>query len=435
MIALPWFGSTAAASMSASATVPEIDQALRQRKLWSVALPQPLEQSYQRDALAGRLTLLQRSGWLALLIFDAFLLVDWLMANDVFMLSMVLRLAVFTPFGVTILLLARRYGQTWVQRQFTEAADLFVVVSGWAAGICLAVILLQSHSPLAMYYHAGYMVVIIYGILVQPLGFKWAVLYGLGMLLLHMWSAQEGQAMPEPLRVSMLHLMVCTVALALAANHMVERARRRSYLLLLREKCLVDQLEGVHTRLQEVSRSDVLTGVANRRHFHEHLQQVWLRASHDRTPVSVLMLDVDHFKAYNDRHGHPAGDACLRQVAQAMAQSLRQPVDFIARYGGEEFVAILPGADAQVALQVAERVRLSVQACGIAHLDSPTETVVTASIGVATSIPGVESVRPGQNALTADKLVACADRALYAAKRATRNCVRLHSADLDGALA
>jgi len=191
----------------------------------------------------------------------------------------------------------------------------------------------------------------------------------------------------------------------------------------MREKCLVDQLEGVNTRLQQLSRSDVLTGVANRRHFHDHLRQVWQRAAHDQTPVSVLMLDVDHFKAYNDRHGHPAGDACLRQVAQAMAQSLRQPVDFIARYGGEEFVAILPGADAQVALQVAERVRQGVQACAIEHQGSPSAPVVTASIGVATAVPGSASGLPGQSA---DKLVACADRALYDAKRATRNCVRLY---------
>jgi diguanylate cyclase (GGDEF)-like protein len=112
-------------------------------------------------------------------------------------------------------------------------------------------------------------------------------------------------------------------------------------------------------------------------------------------------------------------------VAQAMAQSLRQPVDFIARYGGEEFVAILPGADEQVALQVAERVRQGVQACAIEHLGSSTAPVVTASIGVATAGPGSASGLPGQSA---DKLVACADRALYEAKRATRNCVRLYGA-------
>jgi len=423
MSALPWPTRLDALPLTGQATVDEIDHTLATQPWWRVTLPAALERRFQLDGMANRLTLLQRSGWLALLIFDSFLLVDWLMAHDVFLHSVLIRLCFFTPFGVITLLMARRHQATWVRRQLTEVGDLIVTFSGWLAGACLALILLESHSPLAMYYHAGYLVVIIYGILVQPLGFRWAVMYGLGMLLLHVWSAQAGQAMPEPLRLSLLHLTVCTVGLALAASHMVERARRRRYLLLLREQGMIDQLGAIHQRLQQLSRSDVLTGVANRRHFHEHLQQVWQRAAHERSPVSVLMLDVDHFKAYNDRYGHQAGDACLRQVAQAMAHSLRQPVDVIARYGGEEFVAILPGADAQVARQVAERVRQGVQDGAIEHLGSSVAPVVTASIGVATANPATGGVA------AADKLVACADRALYEAKRLSRNCVCFYDAD------
>jgi diguanylate cyclase (GGDEF)-like protein len=417
MSPLPWPARGTPLTLTGSASVDDIDQTLSARPWWQVSLPQHLEQAYQVDTMHGRLTLLQRSGWLALLIFDCFLLVDWLMANDVFVYGVLVRLAFFTPIGMTVLITARRKQADWVARQLTDVADVIVMCSGWLAGVCLALILLVSHSPLAMYYHAGYLVVVIYGILVQPLGFRWAVMYGMGMLLLHMWSAQTGQPMPEPLRLSLLHLMVCTVGLALAANHMVERARRRRYLLLLREQGLVDQLGGINQKLQQLSRSDVLTGVANRRHFHEHLQQVWLRAAHEQSPVSVLMLDVDHFKAYNDHHGHQAGDACLRQVAQAMAQSLRRPVDVIARYGGEEFVAILPGADAHVARQVAERVRQGILSCAIEHRGGSVSTVVTASIGVATAVP-INGLMA-----SADKLVANADRALYEAKRASRNCV------------
>jgi diguanylate cyclase (GGDEF)-like protein len=420
MNALPWPGRTISVSFTGSVSVEEIDQTLRSRPWWRVALPAHLEKAYQLDGLSARLTLLQRSGWLALLIFDSFLLVDWLMATDVFLYSVLIRMACFTPAGIALLLSVKRHQADWVRRQMTEMGDFIVVCSGWVAGGCLALILLESRSPLAMYYHAGYLVVIIYGILVQPLNFRWAVLYGLGMLLLHVWSAQAGQTMPQALRVSLMHLMVCSVGLALAANHMVERARRRRFLLLLREQSLIGQLEGVNRQLQQLSRSDVLTGVANRRHFHEHLQQVWQRAAHEHTPVSVLMLDVDHFKAYNDRYGHQAGDACLRQVAQFMAQSLRRPVDVIARYGGEEFVAILPGADAPVARQVAERMRQGLQDGAIEHLGSGVANVVTASIGVATAIPG------SAQATCADQLVACADRALYEAKRSSRNCVRCY---------
>jgi diguanylate cyclase (GGDEF)-like protein len=423
MSSLSWPARASSASLTGTASLDDIDHTLRSRHWWSVALPAPLERAYQLDGMSARLSLLQRSGWLALLIFDCFLLVDWLMAKDVFVHSVMIRLAFFTPAGVALLLHAKRHQADWVRRQLTEVGDLIVLTSGWMAGACLALILLESRSSLAMYYHAGYSVVVIYGILVQPLSFRWAVLYGLGMLLLHTWSAQAGQAMPEALRLSLLHMMVSTVGLALAANHMVERARRRRYLLLLREQSLIGQLEGVNQQLQHLSRSDVLTGVANRRHFHEQLQHVWRRAAHERTPVSVLMLDVDHFKAYNDRHGHQAGDACLRQVAQAMAQSLRRPMDVIARYGGEEFVAILPGADVEVARQVAERVRQGLQDCAIEHLGSSVARVVTASIGVATVIPG-----SGQ-AESPDHLVACADRALYEAKRASRNCVRCYEAD------
>ncbi len=416
MSALPWPLNVYAAPDNLTGS--DIDAALKARPWWQVALPGSLEQRYRVDTMGTRITLLQRSGWLALLIFDSFLLVDWLMARDVFVYSIFVRLGIFTPVSCAVLLAVKRWQHSLVQRRWTEFGDGVVMLSGWAAGACLALILLRTRSPLAAYYHVGYMVVIIYGILVQPLGFRSAVAYGLGMLLLHVWSANKGQAMPEHLQLAILHLLVCTVALALAAIHTVERARRRRYLLLLQDQGLIDQLGAVNEQLQRLSRSDVLTGVANRRHFHDHLQQVWQRASHESSSISILMLDVDHFKAYNDSHGHPAGDACLRQVAKAMADHLRRPMDFIARYGGEEFVAVLPGANADVARQVAERVRQGIEALHIEHQRSSTRPFVTVSIGVASVVPGSAGLWSGQSA---DKLVSCADRALYGAKRGDAN--------------
>jgi hypothetical protein len=214
MSALPWPGRPAHVPLTGLASVGEIDQALRKRPWWRVALPPQLEHTFQHDTLSGRLTLLQRSGWMALLIFDCFLLVDWLMANDVFVYSILIRLVFFTPAGIAMLIAAKHHQADWVMRNIADVCDVIVMCSGWLAGACLALILLKSHSPLAMYYHAGYLVVIIYGILVQPLGFRWAVLYGAGMLLMHIGSVQAGQPMPEPLRWSLLHLMVSTTALA-----------------------------------------------------------------------------------------------------------------------------------------------------------------------------------------------------------------------------
>lgn len=409
--------------MNQSGTLPsgiataEIDEVLRSRSFWRLTLPGPLERQFRLHVLARRLQQFQRSGWLALLIFDSFLLVDWLMAPDVLDYSMIVRLGLFTPLGVFALLLVHRFqARVLLQRQAPQLLDWMTLISGWGAGLCLALILLKTQSPWGGYYQAGFVVIILYGILVQPLSFKWALPYGLGLLAMHMWCARMGQGMPESLQISILHMLISTLGLSLAASFMVDRLRRRRFLLLLREEQLIERLGHVNQQLQGWSRSDVLTGVPNRRHFYEHLAQVWERARHDRTPVSVLMLDVDHFKAFNDRYGHPAGDACLRQVAQGMAAHLRKPVDFIARYGGEEFIAVLPGADPEVARQVAERVCEGIRALGLPHEGSSTSPVVTVSVGVATAVPGTPNT-------SADELVSNADRALYDAKREGRNRV------------
>ena len=173
-----------------------------------------------------------------------------------------------------------------------------------------------------------------------------------------------------------------------------------------------DVLQRDRSALQAIAWTDALTGVANRRFLDRALQG---GDGHTSRPLSVLMIDIDHFKALNDRYGHPAGDACLREVAQALRQALVRPADVLARYGGEEFVALLAEADAAGAQVVAERLRSAVQGLRIANAGSPFE-VVTVSVGAASAtLPaGAE----------ADELIDAADKALYEAKCAGRNQVR-----------
>jgi diguanylate cyclase (GGDEF)-like protein len=163
-------------------------------------------------------------------------------------------------------------------------------------------------------------------------------------------------------------------------------------------------------------REDALTGVASRRRFEEALEEEWRRALRLRLPLGLVLVDVDAFQAFNERLGHPAGDACLKSVAGAVAGVSQRAGDLIARYGGEEFALLLPGVGLEGASAVAESVRQRVEDLAIPHPESSASKVVTVSVGVTACSP---ASWPGQ----ATDLVEEADRALYAAKQAGRNRV------------
>jgi diguanylate cyclase (GGDEF)-like protein len=179
-----------------------------------------------------------------------------------------------------------------------------------------------------------------------------------------------------------------------------------------------NHLELSHYRdfLEELSGTDGLTGIANRLRFDEFLMREWRRALRNRMPLSLILLDIDLFKAFNDHYGHLAGDDCLRQVAWVLTEGLRRPADLAARYGGKEFAGLLPETDAKGALWVASQILEKVSGLNIPHASSPVADHVTVSIGVATLIPVV-----GQSAMD---LIWRADVLLQAAKQSGRNQVR-----------
>lgn len=392
--------------------IAEARSAIGQGFAW-MRFPGELEQQFLRDGAADRLRYVLISGVLSLFVFNGFLLVDYLMAPDVFWLGLKLRLGLFTPVAA-VLLLASWYLRRWVARQVPPVViECVVLISGVCAAACLAVILAQTRSPTGQYYHVGLIVVVMYGNIVQRLRFWYAVAFSLAVYAIHIGGILMVPAFNQRLIVPMLSLMGGTVALTLYANYALERDERRRYLLSLRRKHLLSDLSDVYRRLQTLSRMDALTGLYNRRHFQDYLQQIWQRAQHDGQEVSIIMLDVDHFKAYNDRYGHQSGDQCLAQVAGVIETCLRRPGDLVARFGGEEFIAVLPAAGAQVAQQAAERIRQAVEALKIPHTGSTTASVVTISLGVANCC-----VSAGRQ--QAD-LIDAADRALYQAKHGGRN--------------
>lgn len=191
----------------------------------------------------------------------------------------------------------------------------------------------------------------------------------------------------------------------------------------LRAKRLTDDLRRTAT-------TDSLTGIASRRQFDESYKHEWLRAQRAGDPVALLLVDVDHFKLYNDRYGHPSGDVCLRQVAQALVNASLRHADLVARYGGEEFVLLLSQTPRHGAEHIAHRILDAIEALGISHEASPTAKAVTVSVGIGCldldSVGrGESNADSGRRALlrarfTANDLLLAADKALYSAKSTGR---------------
>ncbi len=175
------------------------------------------------------------------------------------------------------------------------------------------------------------------------------------------------------------------------------------------------ELEQAYAELERLSSLDGLTDVYNRRYFDHAFEKEWSRAMRETEPFSLLMIDIDFFKRYNDSYGHQAGDECLKLVAQTLKNGLQRPTDFVARYGGEEFVVVLPGTHARGALRVAESLRKAVWALKLPHEGSEADEHVTISVGVGTAVPMVKH-QP-------EDLLRIADEALYTAKEAGRNRV------------
>lgn len=193
----------------------------------------------------------------------------------------------------------------------------------------------------------------------------------------------------------------------------IVQARIRTHLELKRHRDLFERLSTI----------DGLTGIANRRRFDECIQSEWQRAQRLSSPIGLIMADIDHFKAYNDFYGHQQGDACLKQVAETLADSVANDTDLVARYGGEEFVCVLPHTDSAGVVNTANRVLENIQQLKLIHAASPVDSYVTVSMGCL-------SVKPKYSDTISDFILSV-DKYLYAAKREGRNQVKSPSSLID----
>lgn len=195
-----------------------------------------------------------------------------------------------------------------------------------------------------------------------------------------------------------------------AKNYILQKERDSAFYALSQMK---KQLESSNKKLHKLSMQDGLTGISNRRHFDDQLEIDMENARESQTPITLILMDIDYFKLFNDGYGHQLGDECLKEVGGLLSKACFNPMDMAARYGGEEFVVLLPGTTETNALKVASRFAESLNKAQIEHKDSSVDEYVTVSMGIATQDKG--------SSYDIKSLIEDADKALYKAKENGRN--------------
>jgi len=252
------------------------------------------------------------------------------------------------------------------------------------------------------------------GLTVLRLQFRFALMGAAGIMFLALLSNIFFSTTVEKIVIDVYFFSGVSV-ISMVAAYFFEQHARRDFIqksVLERDQ---EKLQAVNTHLNFLVANDSLTGIANRRYFDETIQDEWRRAQRGQYPLSLLMIDIDNFKAYNDNYGHQRGDEVLRIVAKTLAGFGKRAGDMVARYGGEEFAIVSAGTSYQDAISFAQKVCKSVAHVGIPHEKSDISDVVTVSIGVATITPLLD-----QDVST---LIRDADKNLYQAKANGRNCV------------
>ncbi len=314
-------------------------------------------------------------------------------------LETALRIGVLTPACVSMLVAAwsRKFASRYLRTAFFSSMIVSVVSSALVAQVVAE----GGESALAFLTTQAFATFFLAGLLFYDA----LLVAALGVLTFVVAGSYHGLPADQLVYDGTLLALVSGVGTFIAYG--VEESNRRFFL--------------ERGRLGDLAERDGLTGLRNRRAFDEHLLRVWQQSLRDRSSLAVVMIDLDHFKRYNDAYGHQAGDACLRHVAQIVQQFSRRPLDVAARYGGEELAIVLYQVSSEHAAAVAEQLRASVEAARLEHREAPTHGQVTVSIGVAWLDATLDRAP--------EEAVKLADQALYAAKLGGRNLVRVVGRD------
>jgi diguanylate cyclase (GGDEF)-like protein len=378
-------------------TLPVLDAYLAE-KSERRAFPPAIEAVYSEQMSSYRLEVMEKGILRAVIIYNAFLPVHFLLLPRTAIIALLLHLGVITPAIFGVGWLYRR-----LDRQVLREAAAAIIPLLMVAQIMFIYSL--NRGEIADHYQYLAIMLVIYSNVNQRLSFRVAVGATLVLTATYLAFLLPGYS-PFVTKFIGCTLVACAGYLSLMANRRMEQDVRQIFLTRLRDQL---RREGA----EEVAKRDTLTGLSNRRQLDETVKDLWA----DETPactVAVIMLDIDHFKRFNDCYGHIAGDVCLKRVAAAVASELRSTNDLAVRYGGEEFLVLMPDTGLSMAVRIAERIRRQIEELAIPHEGVGQLGVVTVSLGV---IAGPTAAHDFV------ELIAGADAALYAAKRGGRNQV------------
>jgi diguanylate cyclase (GGDEF)-like protein len=373
-----------------------------------LAFSPPLEEAYRNDTAKWRRRHYRRTALLALVSYNAFLLVDAMVVPDVIVLSGVLHLLVVTPLMMLAALLLS-------QPQPHQRSEWIGSVMPLIYLAQVEIVFLSSRAQSSEHYQYLTFFVIMFSNAILRLQFRSSVLVSFTCIVIHTLIAFKSPNLSVPGAVLGTIGLLATAYVTLLSQLIQEREYRRSWLRRRDVERRAQDLTSDNAKLSRLTRIDPLTGVTNRRGFELAVEQFHSAHADALTPFSIIMIDVDRFKSYNDRYGHGAGDACLKAVADIAVRSLRGTGDILARFGGEEFVVFLPHCRLAEGSRSAERIRRALVSAAMEHQGKHEGLVVTASFGVA------EGRLSGMSAL--HETINAADAALYDAKNAGRNRV------------
>jgi diguanylate cyclase (GGDEF)-like protein len=373
---------------------PTLDRLLRFDRL--------TEARYEADHGRARAAHLRHTIIFGVLLYFLHDISIYLLLPDHYWIIVLVTLFVIAPCSLAVAHVAAK-----LDSKIREVMVLLAILTATALPLFM---MFYSDAPHSTHMNVEVILCVVFANMVMALRFRYAVIYSSLILFWAVLAVLLKQGVDPELKFALCFQFASVCLLSAYSNYLFERRRCTDYCVSLEARIRAETAETSERQFQEMSKTDALTGLPNRRFLDERLEE-WFS---DSRPAAVMMVDIDHFKLFNDTLGHPAGDECLRLIANAFRSAFSEPDLFCARFGGEEFIVAIRDAEELQARRLANAVVRSIEALGIAHpgRDDGVE-VVTVSVGVA--------LKPSAERVSQNEVLSQADEALYQAKRRGRN--------------